>query len=68
MSNRKQIQEGLIDKFFGVFEKGLEKQRKAASAKALKQPHIQRKFKDLKRKNDELAKELEKLEKENPDW
>ena len=40
MSNRKQIQEGLIDKFFGVFEKGLEKSREKATAKALKDPKI----------------------------
>ena len=63
MSNRKQIQEGLIDKFFGVFEKGLEKSREKATAKALKDPKIQRKFKQIKKDMDAAYKELDILRK-----
>jgi len=61
MSNRKQIQEGLIDKFFGILEKGLEKNRKKATAKALKNPKIQQKFKRIKKDMDDAYKELDRL-------
>ena len=63
MSNRKQIQEGLIDKFFGVFEKGLEKSREKATAKALKDPKIERKFKQIKKDMDDANRQLDILRK-----
>jgi len=68
MSNRKQIQEGLIDKFFGVFEKGLEKNRKKATAKALKDPQVQREFKQIKKNIEDISKRIDILNKQNPDW
>lgn len=68
MSTKKQIQEGLIDKFFGVFEKGLEKSRKKATVKALKDPKVQREFKEIKKNIENISKRIDALNKQNPHW
>lgn len=63
MSNRKQIHEGLIDRLFGILEKGLEKNRKKATARALQDPKVQHKFKRIKKDMDDVYKELDILRK-----
>jgi len=57
--SKEKINEGLIDRFFGVFEKALKKSREKASVRALKDPKIQRKFKELKKDMDDIVKRME---------
>jgi hypothetical protein len=59
--SKEKINEGLIDRFFGVFEKALKKSREKATAKALKDPKIQRQFKELKKDMDDIVKEMIKI-------
>ena len=47
--SKEKINEGLIDRLFGVLEKGLKKSREKATASAMKDPKDQRKFKKLKK-------------------
>ena len=58
--SKEKINENFIDRFFGVFEKGLKKVREKATAKALKDPQIQREFKELKKNIDDIRKRMEK--------
>ena len=53
--SKEKINEGLIDRLFGVLEKGLKKSREKATARAMKDPKVQRKFKKLKKDIDELV-------------
>jgi len=66
--SKNKITEGLIDRLFGALYKGLEKTRKKATRQAMKDPKVQRKFKEIKKNIDEIAKRVEKLDRENPDW
>ena len=53
--SKEKINEGLIDRLFGVLEKGLKKSREKATARAMKDPKVPRKFKKLKKDIDELV-------------
>jgi hypothetical protein len=66
--SKNKITEGLIDRLFGALYKGLEKTRKKATRKAMKDPKVQRKFKEIKKNIDDIATRVEKLDRENPDW
>jgi len=59
--SKEKINENFIDRFFGIFEKGLKKTREKATAKALKDPKIQREFKQLKKNMDDIVKRMEKI-------
>mgnify|MGYP001222172852 FL=1 len=61
MTEKQKIQEGLIDKVFGALEKGIKKARRKATAKAMRDPKVQAKFRDIKKRSDDLHDELEKL-------
>ena len=66
--SKNKITEGLIDRLFGALYKGLENTRKKATRKAMKDPKVQRKFKEIKKNIDDIATRVEKLDRENPDW
>ena len=66
--SKNKITEGLIDRLFNALYKGLEKNRKKTTAKALKNPKVQSKFRQIKKDMDAAYAELDKLQKQNPDW
>ena len=66
--SKNKITEGLIDRLFGALYKRLEKTRKKATRQAMKDPKVQRKFKEIKKNIDDIATRVEKLDRENPDW
>ena len=59
--SKEKINEGLIDRFFGVFEKSLKKSREKATAKALRDPKLQKQFKELKKDMDDIVKQMTKI-------
>ena len=61
MTKKQQIQEGLIDKAFNALKRGVEINRKKANRKAMRDPKVQRKFKDIKKSLDRLSDELDDI-------
>ena len=61
MTKKQQIQEGLIDKAFNALKRGVEINRKKVNRKAMRDPKVQRKFKDIKKSLDRLGDELDDI-------
>jgi len=61
MTKKQQIQEGLIDKAFNALKKGIEKNRKKANRKAMRDPKVQKKFRDIKKSLDRLSNDLDDI-------
>ncbi len=59
MTKKQQIQEGLIDKAFNALKKGIEINRKKANVKAMKDPKVQRRLKNIKKEIDRLTKDID---------
>lgn len=59
MTKKQKIQEGLIDRIFNALEMGVEKNRKKANAKAMKDPKVQRRLKNIKKEIDRLSKDID---------
>ena len=61
MTKKQQRQEGLIDKAFNALKRGVEINRKKVNRKAMRDPKVQRKFKDIKKSLDRLSDELDDI-------
>ena len=59
MTKKQKIQEGLIDRFFDGLTKAIKKQRTKATAKAMRDPKIQRRLKDIKQNIERLSNDLD---------
>lgn len=61
MTKKQQIQEGLIDKAFNALKRGIETNRKKANRKAMRDPKVQKKFRDIKKNLDRLSNDLDDI-------